>query len=245
VTDPVPDYAAALDGSVAGLRIGVPRELFDTEGCDVETLAAFETAIEVLEQAGAKRVDVALPHSAYGIAAYYLVCTAEASSNLSRYDGVKYGFRAPADSLDEMYRQTRSLGFGPEVKRRILLGSYVLSAGYYEAYYRKAQQVRTLIRRDFETAFGQCDLIATPTSPGPAWRLGERMQDPLQMYLSDVFTVTVNLAGLPGISVPCGLSGGLPVGLQLIGRGLDEETLLRVGDAYQRETDWHERRPAL
>jgi aspartyl-tRNA(Asn)/glutamyl-tRNA(Gln) amidotransferase subunit A len=241
----VPDYVAALDGDVAGLRIGLPREFFEAEGTDAETLARVREAVDVLSERGAQIVDVSLPTSPWGIAAYYLICTAEASSNLSRYDGVKYGFRAEAEDLEGMYRGTRSQGFGPEVKRRILLGTFVLSAGYYEAYYRKAQQVRTLVRRDFERAFESCDLIATPTTPGPAWPLGERVDDPLEMYLSDVFTVTVNLAGLPGLSLPCGFVSGLPVGLQLIGRPLDEATLLRAGDAYQRRTDWHTQAPEI
>jgi aspartyl-tRNA(Asn)/glutamyl-tRNA(Gln) amidotransferase subunit A len=241
----VPDYVSLLDGAAAGLRIGLPREYFAGDGVDPATLAAVRQAAALLERRGAKLVEVSLPHTRYGIAAYYLICTAEASSNLARYDGVKYGFRASAETLDEMYRRTRSQGFGREVKRRILLGSFVLSAGYYDAYYRKAQQVRTLVRRDFEAAFEQCDALATPTTPGPAWALGERVADPLQMYMSDAFTVGVNLAGLPALSVPCGLVGGLPVGMQLIGRPLEEATILRVGDAYQRETDWHERAPDL
>ena len=245
LTAEVPPYAERLDGAVGGLRIGLPREYFAGEGVDPATLAAVREAAALLERRGAKLVEVSLPHTRYGIAAYYLICTAEASSNLARYDGVKYGFRAPAESLEEMYRRTRSQGFGPEVKRRILLGSFVLSAGYYDAYYRKAQQVRTLVRRDFDAAFERCDVLATPTTPGPAWPLGERVADPLQMYMSDAFTVGVNLAGLPGLSLPCGQVGGLPVGMQLIGRPLDEETILRVGDAYQRETDWHERAPDL
>jgi aspartyl-tRNA(Asn)/glutamyl-tRNA(Gln) amidotransferase subunit A len=201
-------------------------------------------ALETLQGLGAKTVEVELPNSAHGIATYYLICTAEASSNLSRYDGVKYGFRASAESLEDMYEKTRSEGFGAEVKRRILLGTYVLSAGYYDAYYRKAQQVRTLIRRDFERAFETCDVIATPTTPGPAWKAGELIDDPLAMYLADVYTVTANLAGLPGLSLPAGFtSAGLPVGLQLIGRPLDEVTALRAGDAFQRHTDFHERVP--
>jgi aspartyl-tRNA(Asn)/glutamyl-tRNA(Gln) amidotransferase subunit A len=197
-----------------------------------------------LEQAGAKTREVSLPHTRYGVATYYLVANAEASSNLARYDGVRYGRRAErfGDLLD-MYRRTRSEGFGAEVKRRILLGTYVLSAGYYDAYYRKAQQVRTLLRRDFEEAFATCDVIATPTAPETAFPLGERAEDPLRMYLSDVFTVPAPLAGIPALSVPCGLVDGLPVGLQLMGRALDEATLLRVADAYQRRSDWHERRP--
>ncbi len=242
----VPDYAAACSGSLDGLRVGLPHELDATEGVDADTLARAREAVEVLERLGARTVEVSLPHSAYAIAAYYLICTAEASSNLSRYDGVKYGFRAQARSLDEMYRRTRSRGFGPEVKRRILLGTYVLSAGYYDAYYRKAQQVRTLIRGDYARAFEVCDVLAGPTTPGPAWPLGERVEDPLRMYLADVFTVGVNLAGLPALSIPCGFtSGGLPVGLQLIGPALDEATVLRAADAYQRETSWHEQSPPL
>ncbi len=246
VDTPVPDWSAALDGSVEGLRVGLPREFFEEQGATPEMLAAVRAAVGVLERAGAKPVEISLPATPYGIAAYYLICTAEASSNLSRYDGVKYGFRAESCDLERMYRATRSQGFGLEVKRRILLGTFVLSAGYYDAYYRKAQQVRTLVRRDFERAFESCDLIATPTTPGPAWPLGERADDPLAMYRADVFTVTVNLAGLPGLALPCGMtSERLPIGLQLIGRPLDEETLLRTGDAFQRETDWHTTAPPL
>jgi aspartyl-tRNA(Asn)/glutamyl-tRNA(Gln) amidotransferase subunit A len=246
VDAPVPDYVAALGRDLGGLRVGVPREFFVAEGADAGTLTRVRAAIAVLEEAGAKTVPVSLPTSQYGIAAYYLICTAEASSNLSRYDGVKYGFRAPADDYREMYRRTRSLGFGAEVKRRILLGTFVLSAGYYDAYYQKAQRVRTLIRRDFERAFESCDLLATPTTPGPAWPLGERLDDPLAMYLSDVFNVTVNLAGLPAVSIPCGFSEeGLPTGFQLIGPALAEERLLQAGDAYQCRTDWHLRAPEL
>ena len=242
---PAPNFVAALTGEVSGLRIGLPRGFFDGAGADPETMAAAREALSTLQGLGAKTVPVELPNSAHGIATYYLICTAEASSNLSRYDGVKYGFRAPAAAtLDEMYERTRSEGFGAEVKRRILLGTYVLSAGYYDAYYRKALQVRTLIRADFARAFESCDLVAMPTTPGPAWRIGERVDDPLAMYLADVYTVTANLAGLPGLSVPCGFTrAGLPVGLQLIGRPLDEVTVLRAGDAYQRHTDFHERVP--
>jgi aspartyl-tRNA(Asn)/glutamyl-tRNA(Gln) amidotransferase subunit A len=246
VDRPVPDYVAALTGDLSGVRVGIPTEFFDHAGADAGTLAWVRQAIAVLEDAGAKTLDVSLPTSPYGVAAYYLICTAEASSNLSRYDGVKYGFRAEADDFREMYRQTRSKGFGAEVKRRILLGTFVLSAGYFDAYYTKAQKVRTLVRRDFERVFEQCDVVATPTTPGPPQRLGELLDDPLRMYLEDVFTVTVNLAGLPGVSVPCGFSDeGLPVGLQLIAPALAEEMLLRVGDAFQRRTDWHERAPEL
>ena len=242
----VPDYVGGLTGSVEGLRVGLPREFFEPEGNDPETLALASAAVDELAAAGAKLVEISLPHTRYGIAAYYLICTAEASSNLSRYDGVRFGYRAEAESLDEMYKRTRSQGFGPEVQRRILLGTFVLSAGYYDAYYRKAQKVRTLLRRDFDAAFERCDVIATPTTPGPAWPLGERIDDPLRMYLSDAYNVTLNLAGLPGISLPCGFTGErLPAGLQLIGKPLDEETLLRVGDAYQRRTDWHAVSPSV
>ena len=243
---PVPDYPGGLETLPEPLRIGIPRELLEAEGADPELLERTRQAIDVLEGLGAKTVEISLPHSPFGIAAYYLICTAEASSNLSRYDGVKYGFRAPAGSLDEMYRRSRSQGFGPEVRRRILLGTFVLSAGYYDAYYRKAQQVRTLIRRDFEQAFQHCDVIATPTTPGPAWPLGERVEDPLRMYLSDVFTVTVNLAGLPALSLPCGFVGsGLPVGLQLIAPALHEGTLLATAHAYEQRTAWHREGPPL
>jgi aspartyl-tRNA(Asn)/glutamyl-tRNA(Gln) amidotransferase subunit A len=231
---------------VEGLRVGIPNEFFEPEGNDPETLERVRSALDELAAAGAELVEISLPHTRYGIAAYYLICTAEASSNLSRYDGVRYGYRAESESLDEMYKRTRSQGFGPEVQRRILLGTFVLSAGYYDAYYRKAQKVRTLLRRDFDAAFERCDVIATPTTPGPAWPLGERVDDPLRMYLSDACNVTVNLAGLPGVSVPCGFTGDrLPAGLQLIGKPLDEETLLRVGDAYQRRTDWHRVSPPV
>ncbi|MEE8557509.1 MAG: Asp-tRNA(Asn)/Glu-tRNA(Gln) amidotransferase subunit GatA [Myxococcota bacterium] len=234
---PVPDYVSLLEEGVEGLRVGLPREFFESEGADPETLDRVREGLRVLERLGAKTCEVSLPHTPYGVAAYYLICTAEASSNLSRYDGVRYGLRVESDDLEEMYRQTRSQGFGLEVKRRILLGTFVLSAGYYEAYYRRAQQVRTLIRRDFEAAFETCDVLATPTTPGPAWPLGERVDDPLAMYLADAFTVTLNLSGHPGLTVPCGLvGGGLPTGLQLIGRPLDETTLFRVGHHYQRET---------
>jgi aspartyl-tRNA(Asn)/glutamyl-tRNA(Gln) amidotransferase subunit A len=233
----VPDYAAALTGDIRGLRVGVPRSLL-AEGVDEAVTRAFDEALEVLASRGARITDIALPHAAFGIPVYYLVATAEASSNLARYDGVRYGFRAesqPGDGLLDMYERTREEGFGAEVKRRIILGTYVLSAGYYDAYYLKAQQVRTLIRRDYESAFDAVDLVAMPTTPTPAFALGERTEDPLQMYLADVFTVGVNLAGLPGISVPCASAQRLPIGFQLVGRAFDESTILRAADAYQRE----------
>ena len=235
-----PDCAATLDGNVEGLRVGIPSEYFETEGADPDVLACVKTAIEELENAGARVTTVSLPHTEHAIAAYYLIATAEASSNLARYDGARYGRRSPsAHSISEMYLLSRSEGFGPEVKRRIMLGTYVLSAGYYDAYYRKAQQVRTLLRQDFEEAFKECDLIATPTSPEVAFALGEKADDPIKMYLSDVYTVSANLSGIPGLSLPCGFVRGLPVGLQLLGRALDEATLLRVADAFQRRTDHH------
>ena len=232
---PVPDYRTALGVGLGGVRIGVPRGLLD--GVDPEVGAAFEGALTLMAARGATLIDVDLPYAKYAIPVYYLVATAEASSNLARYDGVRYGYRTPdARSLDTMYLRTRDEGFGPEVKRRIVLGTYVLSAGYYDAYYLKAQQVRTLIRRDYETSFATVDVVAMPTSPTPAFRLGEKTEDPLQMYLADVFTVSANLSGLPAISVPCGLStSGLPIGLQLTGRAFDEATLLRVAAGYERE----------
>ena len=228
------------------MRIGVPRALVSEEaGVHPEIRIAFENAVETLRRQGAEIVDVALPHSAHAIPVYYLVATAEASSNLARYDGVRYGYRAAdAATLGDMYDRTRDAGFGPEVKRRILLGTYVLSAGYYDAYYLKAQQVRTLIRRDYEMALQSVDLIAMPTSPTPAFALGERMDDPLQMYLADVFTVAANLAGLPSISVPCGFTETrLPCSLQLTGRAMDEATVLRVSDAFERVTTFARERP--
>jgi aspartyl-tRNA(Asn)/glutamyl-tRNA(Gln) amidotransferase subunit A len=240
----VPDFAAGLTGDISGLRIGLPRECFVEEGVDANVLASVRAGVAELEAAGAKVVEVSLPHSAYAIATFYLIATAEASSNLARFDGVRYGRRAEgARDIDDLYRRSRSEGFGAEVKRRILLGTYVLSAGYYDAYYRKAQQVRTLLRRDFEEAFSHCDVVAHPTSPEIAFPLGDKSDDPVAMYLSDVYTVTANLVGIPGISIPAAPVSGMPVGLQLLGRALDEETLLRVADAFQRRTDHHRQRP--
>jgi aspartyl-tRNA(Asn)/glutamyl-tRNA(Gln) amidotransferase subunit A len=243
---PVPDYQSALTGDIRGIRIGIPDEYF-VEGMDPEVEAAIWTAIRTLEELGTKHEKVSLPHTPYAVATYYLVATAEASSNLARYDGVKYGYRTsrPADLL-EMYQRSRREGFGPEVKRRIVLGTYALSAGYYDAYYLKAQKVRTLIRQDFEQAFERCEVIATPTSPTPPFRFGEKTDNPLQMYLSDIFTISVNLAGLPGISIPCGFTkAGLPIGLQLIGKPFDEATVLKVAHAYEQATEWHLRKPSL
>ncbi|HSV33247.1 MAG TPA: Asp-tRNA(Asn)/Glu-tRNA(Gln) amidotransferase subunit GatA [Pyrinomonadaceae bacterium] len=230
----VPDYSAQLNGNANGLRLGVSRALLG-EGLDDEVRDAVEKAIEAYRELGAKIVDIDLPHAKYAIAVYYIIATAEASSNLARYDGVRYGFRAEdAPALREMYRKTRDEGFGAEVKRRIMLGTYVLSAGYYDAYYLKAQQVRALIKQDFSRAFEKCDAIITPTSPTPAFAFGEKVDDPLAMYLNDVFTVTANLAGVPGISVPCGLSSNaLPIGLQLLGPHWSEALLFRLAHAYQ------------
>ena len=242
--EPAPRLLDRLDGEVAGTRIGLPKEYFVEGGVDPGVLARVREAIAVLEEAGAKCVPVSLPHTAHTIATYYLIATAEASSNLARFDGVRYGHRAKdAADLQDLYRRSRSEGFGAEVKRRILLGTYVLSAGYYDAYYGKAQRVRTLIRRDFERAFADCDVILTPTAPETAFRLGEKSGDPLAMYLSDVYTVSANLAGLPALSLPCGLANGLPVGLQLLGKPLDELGVLRVADAFERRTPHHRLTP--
>jgi aspartyl-tRNA(Asn)/glutamyl-tRNA(Gln) amidotransferase subunit A len=244
--EPVADYAAALTGDIRGVRIGVPRR-FIAEGVDDDVLRAFDAALDVLRGAGAAIADIELPHAKYAVPVYYLVMTAEASSNLARYDGVRYGHRAKdAESLKAMYSRTRDEGFGAEVKRRIMLGTYVLSAGYYDAYYLKAQQVRTLLRRDYDRAFEAVDVVAMPTSPTPAFRLGEKTSDPLQMYLADIFTVSANLTGSPALSIPCGFTGQrLPIGVQLTGRMFDEATLLRVGDAYERDTNWRRFAPPL
>jgi aspartyl-tRNA(Asn)/glutamyl-tRNA(Gln) amidotransferase subunit A len=242
---PVPDYRAALGGGVAGLRIGIPREYF-IEGMDPEVERAVRAAVDVLRDLGAKTEDVSLPHTEYGLAAYYLIGPAEASSNLARYDGVKYGLRVPgARDIVEMESRTRAAGFGKEVKRRIMLGTYALSAGYYDAYYGQALRVRTLVAGDFQRAFERVDAIVAPTTPSVAFKVGEK-EDPLQMYLNDVFTIPVSLAGLAGVSVPGGFTlGGLPIGLQVIGKAYDEPTVLRVAHAYERATDWHTRKPAL
>jgi aspartyl-tRNA(Asn)/glutamyl-tRNA(Gln) amidotransferase subunit A len=230
---PVADYLAEIDRGVEGLRVGVPKEFFG-EGLAEGTRERVEAAVERLRERGAEIVDVSLPHMKYSTACYYIVATAEASSNLARFDGVRYGFRAPGvEDLREMYRETRAKGFGAEVKRRIMLGTYVLSSGYYDAYYDKALRVRTLIERDFLAAFETCDVIATPASPTTAFKIGEKTDDPLEMYLSDVYTITANLAGVPGISVPCGLSGGLPVGLQLLAPHFGEATMLRAARAVE------------
>jgi aspartyl-tRNA(Asn)/glutamyl-tRNA(Gln) amidotransferase subunit A len=232
----VPDYLKAVHGDIKGLRLGVPPECLG-EGVAAEVRERVEAAIRRLEERGAQVVEVNLPHMKYVIAVYYIIATAEASANLARYDGVRYGFRAEeAPTLSEMYRRTRNLGFGPEVKRRIMLGTFALSSGYYDAYYEKAQRVRQMLVNDFREAFRKCDVIATPTAPAPPFKLGEKTDDPLAMYLCDIFTVTINLAGVPAISIPCGQSNlGLPIGLQLIGNHFDETRLLNTAYAYEKE----------
>jgi len=245
VDEAVPDYVGGLDGGIAGLRVGMPKEYF-AEGIAPETERAVRAAVAKLGELGAEVVEVSLPHLDYAIATYYIICTAEASSNLARYDGVRYGHRSDGEGVHDMYRASREAGFGAEVKRRILLGTYVLSAGYYDAYYLKALKVRTLIKQDFDRAFERVDCIVAPTSPTTAFRIGEKVDDPLTMYLSDIYTISVNLAGLPGISVPCGFDGNsLPVGVQLIGKPFDEPTLLRAAHTYQQATDWHTRVPPI
>jgi aspartyl-tRNA(Asn)/glutamyl-tRNA(Gln) amidotransferase subunit A len=243
---PVPDYAGACERGARGLRVGVHRRALDQGGVDPEVASAFAAALDVLERAGASIVDVDLPHAERGIACYYVLCTAEAASNLARYDGVRYGARAEADTLVATYEATRAAGFGAEVKRRILLGTFVLRKDSYAEYYGRAQRVRTLVVRDYEQAFARCDVIASPTSPMPGFRLGERVDDPLAMYLADVFTVGANLAGLPAISIPCGFSRGkptLPIGLQLVGPRLGEEVVLAAAAAHEDATTWHRARP--
>ncbi len=244
---PVPDYVGALERGmdVRGLRVGVPREYF-VEGMQADVAAGVRAAIAQLADLGAEIVEVSLPHTEYALPVYYLIAPAEASANLARYDGVRYGLSIASDDIWETYRRTRGEGFGPEVKRRIMLGTYALSAGYYDAYYLKAGQVRTLLKHDFEQAFQQVDVIVGPTSPVTAFQIGERSADPLQMYLADIFTLSVNLAGVCGISLPCGFdSQGMPIGLQMIGRAFDEERLLGVAHAYERATPWHTRHPSV
>ncbi|HEX3185150.1 MAG TPA: Asp-tRNA(Asn)/Glu-tRNA(Gln) amidotransferase subunit GatA [Pyrinomonadaceae bacterium] len=243
---PVPDYVASLTGDVKGARLGFPRALFG-EGLDEEVGSAVKTVVDVYRDLGAEIVDVDLPHAKYAIAVYYIIATAEASANLARFDGVRYGFRAEdTPELRQMYRRTRAQGFGAEVKRRIMLGTYVLSAGYYDAYYLKAQKVRTLVKNDFLNAFENCDAIITPTAPSTAFAIGEKVDDPLAMYLNDIYTVTANLAGVPGISVPCGLSSErLPIGFQLLGPYWSEPTLFRLAHAYAEARPFTERPPVF
>jgi aspartyl-tRNA(Asn)/glutamyl-tRNA(Gln) amidotransferase subunit A len=241
----VDDYDAALTGDISGLRVGVPSRML-ASGVDPDISRALAASLDVLRARGATVVDIELPHAKYAISVYYMVATAEASSNLARYDGVRYGLRIASDDLGAMYAKSRAKGFGAEVKRRIMLGTYVLSAGYYDAYYLKAQQVRTLILRDYDEAFETVDVVAMPTSPIPPFKIGEKTEDPLAMYLADVFTVSANLAGLPAVSVPCGFTAGnLPIGLQLTGRAFDEGTLLRIADAYERDTEWWKQQPPI
>lgn len=243
---PVPDYMKALKENMRGMKVGVPREFF-AEGMDPEVEQAVRAAIEEMKRLKAEIKEISLPMTEYAVATYYLIATAEASSNLARYDGVRFGVRAAKEKgLLEMYMKTRQEGFGAEVKRRIMLGTYALSAGYYDAYYGKAQSVRTLIKRDFDEAFKEVDVIVTPTMPTPAFKLGEKIQDPLQMYLSDIYTISVNLAGVPAIVVPCGMSSGkLPIGLQIIGRPFEEEKIIRAAYAYEQATDWHKKKPTI
>jgi aspartyl-tRNA(Asn)/glutamyl-tRNA(Gln) amidotransferase subunit A len=242
---PVPDYENALTGNVKGLRIGVPREYF-VEGMQPEVEKSVRSALKNYESLGASTVEISMPHTGYAIAAYYLLATAEASANLARYDGIRYGLRVNAEDNIALYETTRAQGFGPEVKRRIMLGTFALSAGYYDAYYLKAQKVRTLIREDFERAFEKCDLIVTPVAPTTAFKIGEKMNDPLTMYLSDIFTISVNLAGLPGMAMPCGYdANNLPIGMQLIAPPFAEETILRAGDAFERTGAFKPRTPAV
>jgi len=245
VDRPVPDYRAALTPDAKGLRVGVPKEYF-VEGMDPEIAASIRAAVEKLKELGAEVKEVSLPHTEYAVAVYYLIATAEASSNLARFDSVRFGLRVDGNDLIDTYKATRAKGFGTEVKRRIMLGTYALSAGYYDAYYRRAQKVRTLIARDFAEAFNEVDVIACPTTPTAAFRFGEKTGDPLQMYLSDIFTIPLNLAGLPGLSLPCGFTGeGLPIGLQLMAKPFAEETLLRAAYAYEQASDWRLKFPAL
>jgi len=246
VPQPVPDYAAALDGNIKGLKLGLPKEYL-IGGLDAEVKAAMDAAVKQFERLGAEIVEISLPHTDYAVATYYIIATAEASANLARFDGVRYGARVDGADPIELYSRTRGAGFGAEVKRRIILGTYVLSSGYHDAYYLRAQKVRTLIRNDFLQAFGRVDAIVTPTSPTAAFEIGEKSDDPLQMYLSDIFTISCNLAGICGISLPGGFTRApkLPIGLQLLGKPFGEETLLRLGHAYEQSTPWHREKPPL
>jgi aspartyl-tRNA(Asn)/glutamyl-tRNA(Gln) amidotransferase subunit A len=243
---PVPDYVKEMKAPLKGLRVGIPKEFFPSDGLDPEVKAAVLKAVETLKAQGASVSDVSLPHAPYGLAAYYILAPSEASSNLARYDGVRFGLREPGENIIEMYSKTRAAGFGSEVKRRIMLGTYALSSGYYDAFYLKALKVRRLLKQDYDKAFESVDVIATPTAPTPAFKIGDKTDDPLSMYLADVFTISVNIAGLPGLSVPCGFSKtGLPIGLQLIGRPFEEGTLLRAAWHHERATDHHLKRPQL
>ncbi|PIQ90407.1 MAG: Asp-tRNA(Asn)/Glu-tRNA(Gln) amidotransferase GatCAB subunit A [Candidatus Omnitrophica bacterium CG11_big_fil_rev_8_21_14_0_20_41_12] len=241
----VPDYTKSLNGDIKGLKIGIPKEYF-VQGMDPEVKSIIEEAINKLKSLGADSKQVSLPHTEYAVPVYYIIATAEASSNLARFDGVQYGYRAKSDNLIDMYKQTRAEGFGEEAKRRILLGTFALSHGYYDAYYLRALKVRTLIKQDFDRVFGDFDCIVTPTCPTAAFKIGEKTQDPLKMYLSDIYTISVNLAGIPAISIPCGFTkAGLPIGLQIMAKPFDEEMLFRVAHAFEQSTDWHKVKPKL
>ncbi|MGA2802008.1 MAG: Asp-tRNA(Asn)/Glu-tRNA(Gln) amidotransferase subunit GatA [Verrucomicrobiota bacterium] len=246
VPQPVPDYAAALTGNIKGLRLGLPRE-YMVGGLDAEVKAAVDAAVKQFEKLGAEIVEISLPHTDYAAATYYIIAPAEASANLARFDGIRYGARVEGADPIELYGRTRGAGFGAEVKRRIILGTYVLSSGYYDAYYLRAQKVRTLIRNDFLKAFGKVDAIVTPTTPTAAFKIGEKFDDPLQMYLCDVFTLACNLTGICGVSIPCGFTQNpkLPIGLQLLGKPFGEEIILRLGHAYEQSTPWHKQKPPL
>jgi aspartyl-tRNA(Asn)/glutamyl-tRNA(Gln) amidotransferase subunit A len=246
VPQPVPHYAGALTGNIKGLRIGLPKE-YMVGGLDPQINAAVKTAVQKLQALGAEIVEISLPHTDYAVATYYIIATAEASANLARFDGIRYGARVDGDDPTSLYGNTRGAGFGAEVKRRIILGTYVLSSGYYDAYYLRAQKVRTLIRRDFLKAFEQVDAIVTPTTTSAAFKIGEKSDDPLQMYLSDIFTISCNLAGICGLSLPCGFTANpkLPIGLQLLGKPFGEETILKIAHAYEQCTEWHEEKPVL
>ena len=244
---PLPDFTQALDQDIKGMKLGIPKEYF-TDGMQPEVEKSVQEGIRTLESLGMQTVEVSLPHLDYAVAAYYIIACAEASTNLSRYDGVKYGYRSSnSDNLVNMYENTREEGFGEEVKRRIILGTFVLSSGYYDAYYLKGQQVRTLIKQDFENALEKCDVIAAPVTPYPAFKLGEKLDDPLQMYLADIYTISANLAGIPAMSIPCGFVGkeNLPIGLQLMGKHFDEANLIAVGHKFQQATDFHTQQPPL
>ena len=246
IPQPVPNYASALNGEIKGLRLGLPKE-YMIGGMNPEVKQAVDSAVKQLEKLGAEIVEISLPHTDYAVATYYIVATAEASANLARFDGIRYGARVDGASPDELYSKTRGAGFGAEVKRRIILGTYVLSSGYYDAFYLRAQKVRTLIRQDFLKAFEKVDAIVTPTTPTPAFKVGEKSEDPLQMYLSDIFTISCNLAGIPGISIPCGFTTNpkLPIGLQFLGKPFGEETILKLAHAYEQTTGWNKEKPKL
>ncbi|MEK6591162.1 MAG: Asp-tRNA(Asn)/Glu-tRNA(Gln) amidotransferase subunit GatA [Nitrospinota bacterium] len=243
---PVPDFTKSLVSNVKGLKIGIPKEYL-VEGMDGDVEKSVMDAIGLFKKLGAEVMDVSLPHTDYAISTYYVIAPAEASSNLARYDGVKYGYRTDnSRNLLDMYKKTRREGFGSEVKRRIMLGTYALSSGYYDAYYLKAQKVRTLIKRDFDEVFKTCDILVTPTAPTPAFKIGEKFDNPIQMYLSDIFTISINLAGVPAMSIPCGFSKkGLPIGLQIIGKHFDEETIIRAAYTFEQNTDYHTRKPKI